>query len=77
MSIFDEIKQLADQNDDGKLTKDDLEGLKEKMSSEKVEELKNMADQNGDGKLNLDDVKSIDLGGALDDVKKQFGSMFG
>ena len=71
MNIFDELKQKADANDDGKITKDDLEALRGSGEGDDslLDKLKEAADQNDDGKLNLDDVKSIDVGDTISDLK--------
>lgn len=73
MTIFDDLKAKADANDDGKLSSDDLESLKDKLPTEQFDKLKQMADQNGDGKVSLDDVKSFDFG----DIKDKLGGLFG
>ena len=63
MSIFDDIKEKADANEDGKITKDDLEALKGGNHDEVLDQLKSKADANSDGKLDLADLQ--DLGGNL------------
>ncbi len=69
MSFIDDLKAKADQNGDGKINKEDLDGLQDKLPKDQVEKLKNMADQNGDGKIDVNDIKNIDLGDALSSIK--------
>lgn len=72
MSIFDQLKEKADQNGDGRLNKDDLEALKDGNNDELLDKLKDAADQNDDGKLSFDDAKSFDLGETFGDLKNKF-----
>ncbi len=62
MSLIDDLKSRADQNGDGKITKEDLESLQDKLPKDQLEKLKSVADQNGDGKVDMNDVKNLDLG---------------
>ncbi len=64
MSIFDDIKAKADANGDGKLTKDDLETLRDKLPADKLDSLKAKADANGDGKLDLADLAGLKEAGS-------------
>lgn len=73
MSIFDDLKAKADANDDGRLSVNDLDGLKDKIPTDQFDKLKEMADQNGDGKVSLDDIKGFSFG----DVKDKLGGLFG
>ncbi len=66
MSIFDDLKAKADANGDGKISKEDLESLRDKLPADTLDGLKAKADANGDGKLDLADLK--DLGGNLGDA---------
>ena len=77
MSLLDDLKAKADVNGDGKLSADDLAGLKDKISPDQFDQLKQLADQNDDGKLNLDDIKGIDLDSIASDVKDRLGGLFG
>lgn len=62
MSIFDDLKAKADLNSDGKLSKEDIDSLKEKgLTQDVIGKLKGLADQNDDGKINLDDIKNSGL----------------
>ncbi len=74
MSIFDDLKAKADANGDGKLTKDDLEALRDKLPADKVDELKKKADTNSDGKVDLADLKDLggDVGSVLGGLKDKF-----
>ncbi len=69
MSLIEDIKAKADQSGDGKVSKDDLESMKDGNNDGIIDKLKGMADQNEDGRLSFDDIKSIDLGGTLKDIK--------
>lgn len=77
MSLLDDLKAKADLNGDGRLSAEDLEGLKDGANNEQIEKLKDAADQNGDGKLDLEDVKNIDLGNLANTVKEHLGGIFG
>lgn len=72
MSLIDDLKAKADANGDGKLSKDDLESLKNEDNGSTIDQLKAVADQNNDGKINFDDVKNFDLGSTTDNLKKLF-----
>lgn len=77
MSLFDTLKAKADANGDGKIDKNDLEGMKDGTNNEHIDKLKAMADRNGDGKLSVEDAKNIDLGSLASDAKSKLGGMFG
>lgn len=72
MGLMDEIKAKADMNNDGKVSKEDLEELRNDDNGSTIDKLKEAADQNDDGRLNFDDVKNFDLGGTVDDLRKSF-----
>lgn len=69
MDIFGKLQEAVDRNGDGKISKEDLEALKEFDNNGILDKLKSVADQNNDGKISLDDAKNIDLGGTLGDIK--------
>lgn len=75
MDLFAEVQKHADANSDGKLSIDDLNGLKEQFPDQAglLDKAKEIADQNGDGKLDLADVQELNLG----DIAGQIGSLFG
>lgn len=56
-----EIKAKADANSDGKITKEDLDALKEKFPDykEKIDKLITKTDINDDGKVDLEDAKKL------------------
>ncbi len=69
MSLIDDLKARADQNGDGKISKEDLENLQDKLPKDQLEKLKGIADQNGDGKIDMNDVKNLDLGDIASSIK--------
>ncbi|HET6622357.1 MAG TPA: EF-hand domain-containing protein [Candidatus Saccharimonadales bacterium] len=73
MSLLDDIKAKLDTNQDGRVSRDDLEALKngDQDRDTKIEELKSHADQTDDGKLSFDDIKNFDFGGMIDNLKKK------
>ncbi len=73
MGLIDDLKARADSNADGKITKEDLEGLNSEENKAKIEALKQIADTNKDGKIDLDDAKGLNLGQVVDDIKGVFG----
>ena len=77
MSLVDDLKAKADRNGDGKISKEDLEGMKNGENDSHIDKLKDLADRNGDGKIGLDDAKNIDLGSLAGDAKSKLGGMFG
>lgn len=77
MSLLDDLKAKADVNGDGKLSADDLAGLKDKISPDQFDQLKQLADRNDDGSINFDDVKNLDFGSVVDDIKGAVGGLFG
>lgn len=73
MSTFDNLKAKADINGDGKLSKEDIDSLKDKgLPQDAIEKLKGLADHNDDGKINLDDIKN----NGLTDVKDKLTGLF-
>lgn len=58
-SIKDKAKDLADQNDDGRLSKEDLEQLRDGTNDEHIDRLKAKADANEDGKVNMSDLGDL------------------
>jgi hypothetical protein len=74
MTFFDDIKAKADANGDGKLSGDDIAGLKEKYPDQanQISELQTKADGNGDGKLDFEDAKSM-AGDIFNTAKDMFG----
>ncbi|PID31844.1 hypothetical protein CR970_03700 [Candidatus Saccharibacteria bacterium] len=77
MSMFDDLKAKADANGDGKISKEDLDSLRDQLPGDQLDKLKNLADQNDDGKIDLNDIKSLDVGDTLRNAKDQLGSLFG
>lgn len=75
MSLLDNLKNKVDQSEDGRLSKDDLEAMKdgEGDNDSWIDKLKEKADQNEDGKIGKDDLSGLSssLGGMKD---KLFGS---
>ncbi len=76
MGLFDDIKAKADANGDGKITKDDIDDLKNTFDtySKQLENLRGIADSNGDGKIDMKDIQ-----GAVDklDTLGKLGSVLG
>jgi Ca2+-binding EF-hand superfamily protein len=75
MSLIDELKKKADQNGDGRISKEDLDELKGGNDGDNIwlDKLKAQADQNGDGKIGLDDFSGLhdSLGGLKDKFFKK------
>ncbi len=69
MDVLSDLKAKADANGDGKLSKEDLEGLSNVLPTDQLEQLKAKADANGDGKIDFEDVKKIDFSNVVDDAK--------
>ena len=68
MSVFDDMKSKAkDAFDDHKVSKEQLEHLKDGHNDDKIEQLKQKADLNHDGKLDLKDLEGVSN---LDELKK-------
>lgn len=59
MNIIDKLQNLADRNQDGKVSKADLDSMKGEHDSSVINSLKMKADLNGDGRLSMDDIKSM------------------
>lgn len=60
MTLFDDMKKLADKNNDGKITKDDWDTLKSEADDttrERLEEFEKSLSADRDGDFDLDDVK--------------------
>ncbi len=77
MSLMDDLKSKADLNGDGKLSMDDLEVAKDKVTPEQWEKLKEIGDRNGDGKVDIADLKDFNFGGVAHDIKENLGGLFG
>ncbi len=58
-SIIDKLKDKADRNDDGKVSKADLEHMRNSSNSGLIDSLKAKADVNNDGGLSMEDIKSL------------------
>lgn len=71
MGLLDDIKNKVDQNGDNKLSKDDLDSLKDGSNDGVLDKLKSIADQNEDGRVSFDDIKKIDLGSTFEDIKNK------
>lgn len=74
MGLLEDLKAKADANGDGKLTQDDLQGLKDMYAENehRITELQAKADANGDGKVDLSDAQGV-FDGIVDNVKGMFG----
>ena len=63
MGMLDSLKQkvtdIGDKNGDGRLSKDDLEKLKDGTNDDHIEKLKARADTNEDGKVDMSDLGSL------------------
>lgn len=83
MSLLDDIKAKADANGDGKLSLEDLDGLRNGENGEIIDRLREKA-FGSDGKLSMDDLKNFNFdtlksttGDLIEDAKKSFGDLFG
>lgn len=74
MDIVDIIKSQMDLNKDGKLSKEDLESLKDGKSNALIDQLKKQADLNKDGKIDAKDLSKIQVDKIADKLKGVFSS---
>ena len=74
MDFIKILQQKADANGDGKITKEDLEQVKDTLSkhNDTLQKLKDKADANGDGKVDLDEAKK-----SLNDISNLKDTLFG
>lgn len=59
MGFMDQMKSKADQNRDGRVSKDDLDSMRDDNNSGMIDKLKAKADTNNDSKVSMDDLKNI------------------
>ena len=63
MGFFDKAKDKAtdigDRNNDGRISKEDLEQLKDGSNDGHIEKLKEKADANEDGKVDMNDLGDL------------------
>lgn len=63
MGLLDDAKNKAqsmgDQNGDGRISKEDLENMKDGTNNEHIDQLKAKADSNEDGKVDMNDVGGL------------------
>lgn len=73
MSVVDDIKKKANRNDDGKLSKADLDQLRVRYPEycDKFRALLNKADTNKDGKISLSDIDGM-FGGFMENMRRFF-----
>lgn len=74
MNIIDVIKSQMDLNKDGKLSKEDLEALKDGKSNTLIDQLKKQADLNKDGKIDAKDLPKIQVDKLADKLKDVLSS---
>lgn len=55
----DKVQDMGDQNGDGRLSKEDLENLKDGSNNEHIDQLKAKADANEDGKVDASDLGDL------------------
>ena len=74
MDFIKILQQKADANGDGKITKEDLEQVKDTLSkhNDTLQKLKDKADANGDGKVDLGEAKK-----SLNDISNLKDKLFG
>lgn len=77
MSVLDDLQAKADLNGDGKLSMEDLQTAKDKLTPEQWEKLKEIGDRNGDGKVDIADLRDFNFGDIANDIKDGLGSIFG
>ncbi len=77
MSVLDDLQAKADLNGDGKLSMEDLQTAKDKLTPEQWEKLKEIGDRNGDGKVDIAHLLDFNCGDTANDITAGLGSIFG
>lgn len=73
MDLFEQLKNIADKNGDGKIGFDDLEALKNGENNPLIDQLEQQADQNADGKLDMADLEGLNFQDLLGNINNFFG----
>lgn len=73
MELFEQLKNIADKNGDGKIGFEDLETLKNGENNSLIDQLEQQADQNADGKLDISDLEGLNFQDLLGNITNLFG----